>query len=512
MGFFQNIGNLFYRFGSRLGGDASETGFYHDMVRQVNRIYSMHYDAASTTRTRNDWPHTTDSPYNNIKDDLKRMIGRSRESSDNNAISENVDKTILGNVVGDVGIRPEAVVKNDNGDLIEPVNKALMDAWKRYNDMWDRSGKCTYYESQKLGLKTIINSGSVLQNTVKAPKGSFLPISNQLIEPDRLNWAKDAFQQTHESAKPKKQTQFGMEIDKYGVPQYFHVKGISRPIKAANMSIRFFRRRPEQYIGVPWKAPVLKSLWDLTHLIEDKAVASRIQAMISLWIHKEDANSFLKNADSSYRLQWEPGRNIYTKHKPEVIQSKDDLNETFEPMIRLLLSMVAIGLGISYQILTRDLKGMNFASSRANILEDRRTFKVYQTWFIKDFCQKDWERFVFWTIATGKVPGVSLFNYSAEPWRFNDCFWTPPRWDWVDPLKDAQAAQLLVENNMMSLKDYYGSQGKNYIEEIRQIAEEKKMLLKYGIKEEAPEPDKDPNKNKDMQDVLDRLDELEAQS
>jgi capsid protein len=71
---------------------------------------------------------------------------------------------------------------------------------------------------------------------------------------------------------------------------------------------------------------------------------------------------------------------------------------------------------------------------------------------------------------------LGLSDYQADPWRFNQCYWQPPGWDWVDPLKDANAAIELRKNNMLTLKDYYSSGGQNYKAELRQIAKEKAYL------------------------------------
>ena len=446
-----------------------------ELYDHIDKNFKMYYDGAGTDRLKNDWGYTTNSPYSNIKGDLKKLISRSRNSSDNNGLSENIDNTFENNVVGENGIRPEPVVK-DNGELLEDVNKILTEGWKRYNDQWDRTAHSEYYEVQKLMLRTIINSGSVVRNVVPGQKKSYLPFANQTIEPDRLDWTVDTIPKRQNDVKPAKQTQFGIELDKYGVPLRFNVSGIKKPIDAKYMDIRFRRKRNEQYIGVPWKAPVLNSLWDIKNLVQDKTVSSRINAMIAMWVHKNDAGMFLKNKDSSNRLSWEPGRIMYSQNEPKVIQSKDNLTETFDPLIRLVQRLIGIGTGLSYQILTKDLQGMNFASSRANILEDRKLFRSIQRWFIKEVCQKDWNFFIYQMFLTGKMAPLTFSDYLSDPWKYQDVFWQPPGWDWVDPLKDAKAAIELNKANMLSLKEHYANKGKNYKAELKQIAIEREYM------------------------------------
>jgi capsid protein len=62
----------------------------------------------------------------------------------------------------------------------------------------------------------------------------------------------------------------------------------------------------------------------------------------------------------------------------------------------------------------------------------------------------------------------------------------------VDPTKDATASIDLFNNNMTTLKDIYGTRGKNWRSEIRQRAAEKKELDSLGLSAPAPVA---PNQN-----------------
>jgi len=474
MGLFQRIGTAMAKIGFGLGADPAFIPDIGQMFNSFQKNIGLYYDAASSTRLYNDWSTTTDTFYNNTKNDLKRMISRSRLSLANQGLSNAIDRVYISNVIGQ-GIRPEPVIRI-NGELAKELNQKLAEGWKRHNDQWSRDGRGTYYEAQKLGFKTIINSGSVLCNTVKSKKGDYLPVAFQMIEPDRLDWSKDWNISTMESVPKSGERQFGIDLDKYGAVRQFWVGGMDRPVSADKMDIRFARERLQQYIGVPWKAPVLKYLWNTDNAMEDKSIASRIQAMIAMWVKPEDGATLWKGKDSSNRIKWEPARIISTKTKPEVIQSDDKISENFNPFMRLLQRMIAMGTGLSYQITTKDLEGMNFAASRANVIEDRRIFRMTQAWFIKEFCQVDWSRFVYWMFLSGKMAPYTFNDYLADPWMFQECHWMPPGFDWVDPYKDARAEIELRKNNMLTLKEHYANKGKNWEAELEQIAVEKSRI------------------------------------
>lgn len=516
-----SIRNSIQRFVSKAGEALVHTGvrfggspYYIPQIRQyfesMQDRHRMYFDAASQTRLRADWSTDNGTPYSNMSADLKKLINRSRLSTDNQALSEAIDNVFLSNVVH-TGIKPEPVVKDDDGELMEDANAILRDGWERVNDQWDRTGYGTYYEAQKLQLRTIINSGSVLVNTVPSRRGSYLPVSWELMEPDRLDWSRDTFHGTSKwTDTPKaKQTQYGIDLDKYGVPERYWVEGIDTPFDAKNMDIRFVRRRPAQFIGVPWKAPVLTGLWDLDNLVEDKTIQSRIQSLIGFWFSKNDARTLIKGVDSNKRIVMEPGKHIYTEQEPKIIEPKGNLAETFDPLIRLIQRTIALGTGLSYQVATKDLQGMNFASSRANILEDRRIFRMMQLWLIKSALQRDYERYVYWMFASGKLAPLTVMDYNRDSWRWTQAFWQPPGWDWVDPLKDAKAAIELNKAKMLTLKEHYGSRGKNWRAELRQLAEEQKYIEEieatYGVQLDNPVSVPQTPQTEDEQDLGERI-------
>jgi capsid protein len=76
---------------------------------------------------------------------------------------------------------------------------------------------------------------------------------------------------------------------------------------------------------------------------------------------------------------------------------------------------------------------------------------------------------------------LTYADYIIDPWKWSQCFWQPPGWDWVDPTKDANASIDLYKNNMTTLKEHYGSKGKNWRAELRQIAEEKAAMKDLGL-------------------------------
>jgi capsid protein len=54
--------------------------------------------------------------------------------------------------------------------------------------------------------------------------------------------------------------------------------------------------------------------------------------------------------------------------------------------------------------------------------------------------------------------------------------WVPQGWQWVDPLKEAEASKLAIEQGLSTLSDETASQGKDWEEVVEQRAREQKKI------------------------------------
>lgn len=56
---------------------------------------------------------------------------------------------------------------------------------------------------------------------------------------------------------------------------------------------------------------------------------------------------------------------------------------------------------------------------------------------------------------------------------------------WIDPLKEAQANQVMLATGQITLKDIYAKKGKDWEEEINQLAVELEKTKELGLVREA---------------------------
>jgi capsid protein len=79
---------------------------------------------------------------------------------------------------------------------------------------------------------------------------------------------------------------------------------------------------------------------------------------------------------------------------------------------------------------------------------------------------------------------LDIPDLTANPARYLAVKWIPPKWDWVDPLKDRKAEIEAIEAGLKSRSDVIESEGYDAEEVDRRIAadhsREEELGLKFG--------------------------------
>lgn len=457
-------------------------------------VPKLYYPGADMGVLRGDWGTTVQSSIYVIRSEFKRLCARSELAYRTDPWARRALQVLNTFIVGQ-GIRPYPAIKQSNGDLADGIVSKLAADWDRFNDQGIRNGSqiITCYEAQRLEFLTIAVYGNCLCNIISSRPGSWLRFAYQFIKPTRLDFSKDNYYDSaNYEAMPLPFTVHGIEINKYGEPQKFYIEGISNPISADRMSISYYPIETESYLGLPWLTPTLGNIWDNQQLFDDKLKQSRIGARLGYRITKEDQDAFTQAASTTSDsgedyIDLDFQGFVATEGEITPVKADDTLKESFLPLLKHNLIQLGAGLGFSYQCLTTDLEGMNFASSRANIINDNRFFRSLFKWYTKTVQQRRWEKFVEWEILQGKVPGVTYQDFLEDPWYFTQCYWLPMDGEeWVDPLKDAESLKLLYGLGQITYQEICAMAGKDYRAAYRQLVKERDMFRADGMEHLLP--------------------------
>jgi len=286
--------------------------------------------------------------------------------------------------------------------------------------------------------------------------------------------------------KDKKDFQEIPAYNEYGRKNIFHLYHVSRS---------------GQTRGVPFFAPVLTYFKDLSEYAEAELVAARIAACFSLFITSEASmdvgtgNLFERNSKDQSIEGLEPGM---IKHllPGESITSFNPQrpSATFEPFVDRILRAISAALGLPYELVAKDFSKTNYSSARAALLEARRYFKVRQEWLSRKFCQIVWEMVLEEAYLNGELGNIPFYD---NPKDYTSASWIAPGWEWVDPLKEAQAFEVGLKNNIITHSDIYASQGKDWEEAFYQRQRERTLQKELGIEEEEKNGKKEQAKVED---------------
>lgn len=149
-------------------------------------------------------------------------------------------------------------------------------------------------------------------------------------------------------------------------------------------------------------------------------------------------------------------------------------NPEYLPYVRLILTLVGINLGLPLVMLLMDASETNFSGWRGAVDQARMGFRANQNSIIGRF-----DRPVYlWKLKQWTVEDPSL---AAAEKRLGTGFYShkfnAPRWPYVEPKKDVEAATMRVDGNLTSPRRMDSELGGDHDDIKREIIEDRSLLV-----------------------------------
>jgi lambda family phage portal protein len=470
---------------------------YREAIKVTEKFGS--YRGADRSRLRGSWMPGGGSADEDIIPDLSAIRERSRDLNRNDAHASGITNTMTTNVIG-TGIRPQSRVDREvlgiSDRKADKFQKQAERVWKQWLPVADAGNRMDFYEIQQLVDRQILENGEaiIIPIMIKEKNRPF-SFALQVIESDRLATPPDQ--------QGNKKVRGGIKLGENGEPiSYFIQKThpgdyrfrksfdrefIEIPARnefgRVNVIHLYPMQRSGQTRGVPFFAPVLTYFKDLADYAEAELVAARIAACFSLFVTSEasmDLNAgYERNFQGQHLESLEPGM---IKHllPGESITSFNPQrpSATFEPFVERVLRAISAALGLPYELVAKDFSKTNYSSARAALLEARRYFKVRQEWMARKLCQPVWDMVLEEAYLRG-IFGAITFYENRQSWT--NATWITPGWEWVDPLKEAKAAEVGLKNGIVTHSDLYSAQGKDWEECFEQRKREQEKIKELGL-------------------------------
>lgn len=434
-----------------------------------------------------------------------RLRAWARDMVRNNAYAWGVVDTIVSSVVG-CGIKAQSTFETPEGEDVENINDIRDKIWSEWCEVCDINGLYTFEELQAAAQREIVEAGEVLIRIVRTPDSVYngilrpVPLALEIIEADRLAGDKDTYA-ARLSAENDNRIIRGVEVDELGKPVAYWIYK-DHPLQPyaftrsperipANEVIHLFRRdRVGQTRGVTWFAPALSWIRDLGTYVDNELQASAVASCFTVAIksHTPVGNLFDPDGgtgtdDAGNRQRYvEPGMIMELAPGEDIVGINPGRpNAGAEPWIQLILRGIAVGTGLSYEVVARDYSQTSYSSSRTSQLEDRRRFRCWQQYLIRHLCQPVWDAFNDAAALTGVRGFATSADLLDDRRRFAPVEWQTPEWEWVDPQSEQTASEMALNSFTDTYQNVLGSRGRSFRSVFYQRAKEERMRKKLGL-------------------------------
>ena len=453
-----------------IGYFAPERAYRRARFRAAAETFA--YEGAKSGRRTDGWIAAGGDANTEVGASLTALRNRSRDLLRNNPYAGKAISELVANTVG-TGIVPQA----KTGD---PALDKVIDAeWPFFAENCDPGGQLDFYGMQSLIVRTTAESGDgIVRFRSRLQKDNFrVPLQLQVLEGDFLDASRTVSVATGDIVQ-------GVQFNLIGQREAYwlynaHPGGlgweslrggfVSKAVPASEVMHTYRMLRPGQVRGVPWLAPVMLALRDLDDYRDTERLRKKTEACLAgIVIRPEGSGGMPIGARSTdpktgHTLErMYPGMIEYLKPGEDIRFNSPGATGGYREYLMTELQGIGAGVDVPYELLSGDLSNVNYSSYRAGMLCFRNAIEAFR-WLtlIPMYCRPAWRRFIDTLVLIGRIPES---NYGVQ--------WTAPKFESVDPLKDAMAELKRIRTGTLTLYEAIAQNGydpEKQLQEIKRI-------------------------------------------
>ena len=525
------------------------------------------YDESGASRNKNSmrgWLASSKSPQEDIDRNIPILRQRSRSLYMSAPLAVSAIKTNRTNIVGE-GLRLKSTI---DAAFLRMTPEAAAE-WQRNTErefeLWADSKFCdstrvnNFYEIQQVAcLSWLMNGDACALVEYERPTPAFpYGLRVPLIEADRVSTPHTSGTAVNLYATESttgNRIFNGVEVTDAGRVVAYHicstypnsqlraakkwqrVKAFGDKTGTPNVLMIFEAERAEQYRGVPYLAPVIESLKQLTRYGEAEMMAAVINGFFTVFITSEGNTGemgFTGVLDDEDRvsdddLNYELGPGMVNVLKPgekiDIADSKRP-SSNFDAFTTALAKYVGAALEIPVELLIKSFNS-SYSASRAALLEAWKAFRMKRKWLAADFCQPLYEIFLTEAIANGRIKAPGFFLDPAIKKAYCRAQWNGPAPGMLDPVKEATAAEKRIAIGVSTRqRESIEMTGTDFDANVAQLARENQLMKEAGLvsaaappgsaeenrEKESEKPDEEEDKDPESDSDTDGAEESEDQ-
>ena len=405
-------------------------------------------------------------------------------------------------------------------------------AMSKHSDLYRRNN---FYDLQDMAYVSYLVDGDAFALFRRKPPTRYMPYSLrlQILEGNRISNPMDGsfpgglgpFAVEMVSPDTGNRIVSGVEIDADGAVEAYWVcnKVQGDPVEIAKLEkwvrVKAFGDlsgmpnilqichdiRSEQYRGVPYLAPVIETLKQVSRYTNAELTAAIIKSFFALFFTNNPSGSNTIPAPSA----WGGNEEESDPNAPVVDVSEYGLGpgtlnalpagvdvkavdagrsmSTFDAFVSQLIKQIGAAIGVPYEVIMKNFTS-SYSASRAAMLQAWEEFKLRRTWFARDFCQPVYEAWLTEAIAIGRLDAPGFFDDPAIRAAWCHADWYGPTMSILDPVKDITGSALRVQYGLSTReREAAEMTGTDFEENLDQLAWEKERIEALGLPMGNPE-------------------------
>jgi lambda family phage portal protein len=458
------------------------------------------YGGAEFSRLTADWFTSILSADQELKGDLRRLRGAARAMVRDNPYAARYVQLLAENVVGAQGIQLQVRLGTTRGTINQQSTKVekAWEAWGCDPKSASADGRLTWKEMLHLIVRSVAMDGEVLIRHVRGADNPW-GYGVQILDADLLD-------EQLGNASPVVLTSgnlivMGVEVEpRYRRPVAYWLLN-SHPSEPQQTGLAKYSRIPAEEIehiylqtragqtrGVTWFAPVMFTMQMRAKYEEAALTAARIGAASTYGVTYDPdklaaAGIQPQAGESSIPREVEPG--LIPRFAPgemPIMLPMQYPDAEMAPFLKNFDLSQAAGLNVSKASLTGDLSDVNFSSLRAGKLSERDFYRVVWNLVTTRTCRpvfREWARFA---ALMGRIPARDVEEYTSA------AQWNGRGWPFVQPLEEAQANQIAVQQGWKTNSQVCAEMGVDFEDNITRLAEENAFAAENGVTLGEPVP------------------------
>ena len=419
------------------------------------------------------------------------MAARARYLIRNNGYAVNAVESFASNAVG-TGIKPSSNIQA--AELKDKIQRL----WATWTDEADSEWLTDFYGLQRRAARELFIAGEIFFRfrPRRLEDGLCVPLQMQMLSSEMLPMLNGL-------AENGNVIRQGIEFDRIGRRAAYHflrrhpgdvtetgLAGETVRVPASSVLHIVDPLDAGQLRGVSKFAPAVVKLFLLDQYDDAELDRKKVAAMFAGFVRRPERefdNSGEMDAQGEPLLPLEPGQlQILDDGEDITFSQPSDVGGNYEAFQYRTLLQVAAALGMPYANLTADMVKANYSNTRAALLEFRRRVEAFQhSVLVYQLCRPVWAKWMDVAVLSG---ALDIPGYAQNRREYLGTDWLPPRWDWVDPLKDIKAEIMAIEAKLKSRTQAVAERGYDAAQVDQEIAEDQEREERLGINPQGKLP------------------------